>query len=178
MSEVKVEQVEEEAGASKAVASKETAPVPDRATTKTLVRDGELETLLRSFLGASETLGGLKDLLSLSDIKAVVENKTKGEKPLLVSDFLWSNINVSYIDTIEEETISKSTKLVREGKTKKPAVQDYTPDLWAGANFLIIRHLINVGTTNKKLLQYVTYSSMIADYLALYNNPGVLNVRL
>ena len=144
-----------------------------KTTTKTLAKDPEVDKLLKGFLGISETLGGLKDLLALSDIKSSVEAKTKGEKPLLIADFLSSNINVSYIDNPEEEVISKSVKLVREGKTKRPSVQDYTPEVWAGANFRALKELVTNGASKETLLQYITYSSNICDYLCMYNQPGV-----
>ena len=71
--------------------------------------------------------------------------------------------------------ISSTTKLVhiREGKSKKPSVQDYTPDLWAAASFRIIQHMFKIGTALEVIKSYISYSEMIADYLGLYKHHGV-----
>ena len=142
-------------------------------TTTKLAADKELNQRLQNFLGTTNALGGLKDLLCLAELRSSVEKKNQGERVLLISDFLTSNINVSYIDSIDEEPLSGSTKLVREGHFKKPKVTDYTPEIWAAANFRIIKHLINEGTATEVLTQYVDYSSMIADYLSMYVHQGV-----
>lgn len=55
-----------------------------------------------------------------------------------------------------------------EGKSKKPEVEDYTCELWSGANFRILNHLIRIGTPSHVLGAYCEYSSWIADFLEIY----------
>ena len=142
----------------------------ERPTTTSLARDSELNALLREFLGSNQGLSSFKDLLTLSDIKNAVEKK--GEKPLLIGDFLQSNINVSYIDLEEDVQLSGDTKLV-VGKKRKPDITDYTPELWSGASFRILDHLVSTGSTIQIIQDYARYSSMICDFLEIYVHKGV-----
>ena len=145
-----------------------------KQTTKSLAADAELNKAVSDFIGSTQNLGGIKDLLTLSELRASVEAKSKGEKPWLIGDYLASNILKSYIeDESDEEIISSTTKLVHSHKAKKPSVQEYTPDIWAAASFRIIQHMFKSGTSQDVIKEYIAYSEMIADYLGLYRPHGV-----
>ena len=159
-------------------ASGTNTPAAEQLTTKGLAKDPEVNKAVKDFIAASEALGGLKDLLSLSELRSTVDLRSKGEKaekidkPLLIGDYLTSNLFTSYFDESEEEVISGSLKLVRSGKSKRPSVVDYTPEIWAAASFRIVQKLLKDGD-NDILREYVRYSEMIADYLSVYQNSGV-----
>ena len=145
---------------------------PKIPTTTSLARDVQLNNLVAEFLKVNDHLAGFKDLLSLSDIQASAVGSLKGERPLLIGDFLSNNINVNYFQNEEAVQLSDETRLVL-GKKKRPDVADYTPELWSGASFRIICHLITNGATVKEVQEYAEYSSMIADFLQIYVHRGV-----
>ena len=150
------------------------APKPDAdpplETTTSLAKDARLNALVEEFLNSNQRFASLKDLLSLADIKSGVENR--GERPLLIGDFLHSNINFSYLESDEEVKLGSDAKIV-VNKKKKPDVVDYTPELWIGANCRILNHLIDSGSDIQVIKQYSTYTSMIADFLEIYAHRGV-----
>ena len=139
------------------------------ATTTSLAKDAQLNLLVKEFLETNQRFSSFKDLLTLSDIKTSVD---KGEKPLLIGDFLSSNINVSYYDDEEDVQLGSDAKLV-VSKKRKPDIINYTPELWSGASFRILSHLITTGAPSQTLNAYAVYSSMIADYLEIYVHRGV-----
>ena len=187
------------------VASGEERQPVQKETVQTLARDTKLAALLAEFLGSSEN-SGVKSLLDLGEIKrdsnsraelerpqptpsrsdAIIQFRgvpksgiltKQGEKPLLISDFLSSNLNVSYgTDANEEVLLSSTTKLVFDKKTKKPEVWEYTPDIWSAASFRILVYLVQIGSASRTILEYADYSAMICDYLSMYVNQGVFKL--
>ena len=144
-----------------------------RATTSSLSRDEKLTELLTNFLGSNENIG-VRNLLSLAEIKSSVTQSTRGEKPLLIKNFLSSNITVHYGRSADEDLqIGENTKIVFSKKAKKTDVCDYTCDIWSAANSRILIHLIQSGASTRVLLEYADYSAMIADFLSIYINRGV-----
>ena len=144
-------------------------------TTKTLARDKDLNANVDRYLHGT-AITGVKDLLTLREIQnSAVESSTRGEqsKPLLIGDFITSNINVSYVCADEEVKLSDSTKLVVEGRSKKPSIVDYTSELWSSANSRILQHLLRSGANLVVLSQYIEFTAIISDYLALYIKRGV-----
>ena len=112
----------------------------------------------------------------MADLKSAVDNKARGEKvekPLLIGDFLKSSINQTYFEQEEEVRLGENTKLVQENRAKKTRIQDYTPQIWAAANYRIILYLLKNGTSADTMRRYVTYSAMICDYLSKYQHSGV-----
>ena len=150
-------------------------PAGIRSTASTLQNDPLIQQQLAAFLGNSGQLSGLRDLLNLNELRAAVDKlaPTKGEKPLLISDYITSSINCRYSTDPQEVELNDTTKLTIEGKHKKPEVSEYTTELWSAANCRIIRHLLKTGATYKTLLEYVVYSGWISEYLEMYVQKGV-----
>ena len=143
--------------------------------TDTLAKDRETKILLESFLSNQSQIGGLRDLLALAGIQSDATSQAivpKGEKPLLIKDFIKSTFNCQYREE-EKVRLSDSTDIVVRGKSRKPEVAAYTVELWCAANHKIILHLIKQGTPSDILARYVEYSSWISDYFELYVHKGV-----
>ena len=142
-------------------------------TTTSLSKDEQLTQLLKSFLGANESTG-VRNLLDLAEIKSSIDLGAKGEKPLLITDYLVSNFNTNYgLSNDQDVQLNEDTKIVITKKAKKPEVVDYTCDIWSAANARIWMYLINSGAPTSTLLEYAEYSAMLADFLGLYVNHGV-----
>ena len=151
---------------------RDASPEPEKVTTTSLARDSRINALVDELLSDGQQFAGLKDLISLSNIKSSLDNKLKGEKPLLIGDFLTSSINVSYVDQELDVDIGVNTKLVVK-KQKRPKVEEYTPALWSGASFRILLHLLKSGAASSVVEEYAEYSSMVSDYLEIYVPKGV-----
>lgn len=105
-------------------------------------------------------------------VQRSANDNSTGEKPLLIKDFIVSNIKYSYRKT-EEINLGNNVKIRLDNKKKKPDVEDYTVELWNSANYRIVLYLMKQGASAKVLSEYVEYSSWISDYLDLYDNRGV-----
>ena len=161
-----------------------------QATTESLARDDRLAALLTEFLGANENTG-VRNLIALGQnrhevrqpatdfsynpvIQSGIPALSRGERPLLIADFLTSNLNVSYgRDTEESVQLNASTKIVIDKKAKKLEVSEYTPEIWTAASFRIVVHLLQTGASSNTLLEYADYCAMIGDFLCMYVKKGV-----
>ena len=152
-------------------------------TTRSLAQHQQTKAQVAAFLSNPDQLSSLQELLSLVGIQAAVQNPSGGErdrlvdKPLLIKDFIKSNINRQYTSIIKEVALNDNTKIVVEDKgsnlTKKPEVKNYTTEIWASANNRIILHLLSNNTPRKIVSEYVEYSGWICDYLDIYVQRGV-----
>ena len=156
----------------KSVADAGEIPTPV-VTTTMLAKDKKVNNLLTQPYGALGQRSGIQDLLTLGDIRtAVLINPLKGEPPLLISDFLSSNINACYTIETEDVVLGAGATLSIQ-KQKKPAIDDYTAELWYSANSRIMVHLIQKDYSRDVLEDYAVYTSMVAEYLQLYIQKGV-----
>ena len=151
-----------------------------RATTKTLSRDSTINEILAALVESEQNknkAGGLSDILTLGSIRsgADIIQASKGEKALLICDYLTSNINVCYSEEKKELKLSDDTTLVVGGK-KKPSVDEYNTEIWTAANYRILLHLVRTGVRADVLAQYIEYSSWISDYLSMYIPKGVFRL--
>lgn len=144
------------------------------ATTGSLARDKDVNAVVDRMLAGITS--GVNDTLTLGDLKSNSDPRLRG-KPLLIADFLTSNINVCYSSQVEQEiNLPGGAKIVFDCNTKKPAVTSYTPEVWSAANSRILRRLIRLGAHAVLLDDYLEYSSMIADYMSLYVHKGVFRL--
>ena len=157
-------------------------------TTRSLSRDKDVNEVVDALLAEGGKLQGLKEILSLAEIRQsttsrgersartalsnFLSGKEEKEKPLLISDFLISNFNFSVHDDEEDIPLNDNSKIVVK-KSKKPPVEEYTTELWTAANFRIILHLLKSPVPHHILADYLEYSSVISEYLNLYIQRGV-----
>ena len=147
----------------------------EEVTTKTLQKDPKVSELLAYYL-SNTGLGDLTSTLGLPTNRPPGSDTsiTKGEKPLLIKDFIKSTLKYQYSeDTDNEVLLAEGTRLLVSNKTKKPEVEDFTIELWHSANYRIILHLLKQHTSFETLNQYIEYSSWISDYLDIYIPRGV-----
>ena len=184
--------IKTEAGVSQPSVEQEESGRVDFPTTGSLSRHRETNAQLAAYLNENAgQLAGLRDLLSLAGIQANTEAENRGElnvstppaerandKPLLIKDFIKSNIHRQYVSVVREVSLGDNTKLVVEDKgssqlVKKPEVHNYTVELWCAANSRIILHLIKTGVSRQVLQEYAEYTSWISDFLEIYVQRGV-----
>lgn len=160
---------------------------PNFLTTSSLAADRQLNAQVDAYLG-NGVFTTSHDLLVLGDLRqqnqqatsstpttSSGELKEKEAKPLLIGDFLSSNFKVSYMNHENEVKVplSNNAEIVVKNRFKKPAVTEYTPEIWNAANYRILQYLIRIGTSISVLFAYIEYSQMISDYLNLYDPKGV-----
>lgn len=152
---------------------------PPVQTLKTLAKDKDLNISVDEFIGSSTSLPGVRDLLTLGDIRSDSGAQPRGEpgKPLLIENFITSNFNVSYIKSDKDVQLTKDTKLVIKGfANRKPPVHEYTPVIWNSANYRILQYLLRTKASVSVIQQYIEYSYMINDFLSIYQHPGVFKL--
>lgn len=176
-----------------------------KVTTRTLAADKEVNAIVDEILADKGKLQGLKNVLSLVELRqkqcgqgpSVSTGQATGqsgsiptassrdqqgeqitsptERPLLIGDFITSSYRYSVRDEEESIALNESSKIVVR-KSKKPLIEDYDIELWSGANFRIILHLIRSKVSYPLLVQYLEYSSIIAEYFCIYEHPGIFDL--
>lgn len=147
----------------------EDAPAMAPANLKSLAKDKELNALLKE-MGETH----LTDLLTTSATVNPGQFTTKGEKPLLIPDFVAQPKGAYVGDTDEIVAVAGLTQLVMRGR-KKPALDQITLPQWLSAACRILLQLITQEKlTPEGICQYLEYTAEVGDLCQTYTTSSVM----
>ncbi len=160
------------------------ASVDDKATTRSLSRDNELNELVKSLQNTS-----LTDFLSMEDAEKGGRQMPQGSglkpkpKVLLIPDFVSKPKGV--VDDEEDLFNFSSTGLQTQGQAhlvlrskSKPKADQVSLPMWVSANARILRQLVDEETDVSQLRlllkAYLDYTAQIGDLCQSYSVQSVM----